>query len=627
MSDRLILWGIVIGYMIFVFVKGVLKVKRIGDADDYLVAGRNVRWFLLFCTMGATVIGGGYSIGAIGKTYEWGVLMLLVSTGGYLHFIFSGLVVAPQFRKAELYTVAGFFGYRFGEGPRFLVLILSLLFSVFIVAAQMAAFGTVLAAIMPGLAHVENALRWAILVAGCMVVIYSTAGGLLAVIHTDVYQFIVLLAGFAITLVFCIPDIAGSYNADTGKFVPSRFGTVDIIDPDSMARKLQQRTDPLSAYIRQQLDEEGLSLSETTARPDLEVLPSGDALVVEVTQGRAIVTALNSLLDDPNLYRPERFAHVELTEQTRDLLEGEVGGRELRRRNLSLLQDAYPAEITRNRMITPNFFKVEGGKGWLFLITTFLAFLLGETFAPGYATRYCVGRDIKETRLGIAGVGFFLALTFPVVLFFIALYARIHFPDIDPQQALPMVVEQLHSPIIGGLMIGALLMAVMSSADSALNSATAIFVKDLFEHQLGWEDRGDGRMLRLARICTAALGLAAILVAVLWSDIIGLLLFTYHVWAPAIILPVVVGAISKKRSRKLTRDIFVTMLAATVLTLMYRAVLFLSTRFELFSLDEATVEFMQGFDPAVFGVGVSCVVYALLRLLPSFDGGERATAA
>jgi hypothetical protein len=52
------------------------------------------------------------------------------------------------------------------------------------------------------------------------------------------------------------------------------------------------------------------------------------------------------------------------------------------------------------------------GKGWLFLITTFLAFLLGETFAPGYATRYCVGKNIKETRIGIAGVGVFLAFTF-----------------------------------------------------------------------------------------------------------------------------------------------------------------------------------------------------------------------
>jgi SSS family solute:Na+ symporter len=478
LSDTLIIWAIVAAYMAFIFVKGISKARRIGDTDDFLVAGRNVGWFMLFCTMGATVIGGGSSIGAIGKTYDWGVLMLLVSTGWYLHFIFSGLVVAPQFRRAELYTVAGYFGHRFGEGPRFVMMVLSLLFSVFIVAAQMAAFGSVLATLMPEFADMSRVLAWAILIGGAMVVIYSTAGGLLAVIHTDVYQFVILLAGFGVTLLFCVPDIAAA---------------------------------------------------------SLEEVPRW-------------------------------------------------------------------------------FFLPQGNRGWLFLVTTFLAFLLGETFAPGYATRYCVGRDVRETRRGIAGVGVFLALVFPAVLFCIALYARVHFPDIDPQQALPMVIMQLHNPWVAGLMIGALMMAVMSSADSALNSATTIFVKDLFEHQLGWKDRGDGRMLRLARIWTVLLGCTAIAVAVSWPDIIGLLLFTYHIWAPAVILPVCVGALVRKRSPALTRNIFVTMIAATGLTLLYRAILWVQGRGWWSPLGEDVFGLLENLDPSVFGVAASCVVFFLLSL-------------
>lgn len=482
MNDTFILWAIVIGYMLFVFIKGVSKVKHVGTTDDFLIAGRNVRWFFLFCTMGATVIGGGYSIGAIAKTYEWGILMLLVSTGGYLHFIFSGLFVAPAFRDAELYTVAGYFGHRFGEGPRFLMLLLSLLFSVFIIAAQMAAFGSVLSAILPSVADSQTILRYAILIGGVMVVIYSTAGGLMAVINTDIYQFVVLMLGFIITLIFCVPDIVGSW---------------------------------------------------------------------------------------------------------------------------SVMTDSIPE----------NFFKIEGGKGWIFLITTFLAFLLGETFAPGYVTRYCVGKNIKETKQGIAGVGFFLALTFPVILFFIALYARIHFPDIDPQQALPMVVKQLNNPYIGGLIIGALLMAVMSSADSALNSSTAIFVKDLFEHQLGWEDKNDGKMLRLARICSAVLGLTAILIAILWPDIIGLLLFTYHIWAPAVILPVIVGVFVKKRSMVLNRIIFYTMILSTVSTLVYKFLIYLHSSHEVIIFSDATYKLMNQIDPSVFGVIMSGIIFLILMLI------------
>ncbi|MFH2055785.1 MAG: hypothetical protein ABIJ61_07500, partial [bacterium] len=403
MSDRLILWAIVIGYMLFVFVKGVSKSKRIGSTDDYLVAGRSVRWFFLFATMGATVIGGGYSIGAIGKTYEWGILMLLVSTGGYLHFIFSGLVVAPQFRKAELYTVAGYFGYRFGERPRFVMLVLSLLFSVFIVAAQMAAFGTVLAAIMPSVADATSVLRWAIIISGLMVVIYSTAGGLLAVISTDVYQFVVLLLGFVIVLAFCIPDISSSYNPDTGKFVPTRFGSVDLVQPVALGRTIAQERDSLAVFLKAEFTPKEL---EQLREPD-------SAGHYSYERQRLLVAGLNRALDDEELSASPWLQELELSTQTRELLRADPSGRDRRRLNLSILQDLYPEAFTRNRTIPENFFKLEGGKGWIFLITTFFAFLLGETFAPGYATRYCVGKNIKETKLGIAGVGFFLALTFP----------------------------------------------------------------------------------------------------------------------------------------------------------------------------------------------------------------------
>jgi Na+/proline symporter len=604
MADRLILWAIVGGYILFVVTKGVLKVRNIGTTDDFLVAGRNVGWFFLFCTMGATVIGGGYSIGAIGKTYEWGVLMLLVSTGGYFHFIFSGLVVAPQFREAELYTVAGFFGHRYGEGPRFVMMILSLLFSVFIVAAQMAAFGTVLSAIMPDVASVGSILKWAILIGGSLVVIYSTAGGLIAVINTDFFQFLILMGGFIITLAFCIPDIASSYNSDTGKFIPTRFASIDIAEPAALASMWEDPADSLSRYIE----------SNLTA-PEKKVIAnvSSEGAATQ-EQEKVMVGILNRLAEDPNLYNPRRFAMANLTPQSTSYLGHEAEGLTLQRRNLSLLQDVYSKELTRNREIPAFFFKISGDKGWLFLITTFLAFLLGETFAPGYATRYCVGKNIKETKLGIAGVGFFLAFTFPVILFFIALYARIHFPGIDQQHALPMVVKQLNNPVVAGVMIGALLMAVMSSADSALNSSTAIFVKDLFEHQLGWEDKGDGKMLRLARICTAGLGVAAILIAVLWSDIIGLLLFTYHVWAPAVILPVALGALYKKRSKRMNRNILITMIAATVAALSYRGLLTLKNSFDLAIFPDSAYSFMSAFDTAIFGVLVSCIVFAALTL-------------
>lgn len=460
-----LLYAIVIGYMAFIFYKGVTKAKRIGSSDDFLIAGRNVGWLLLFTTLGATVIGGGYSIGAVAKTYELGLAFVIISMGGYLHFIFSGLIVAPQFRKAELYTVAGYFGWRFGEGSRFLAMVLSILFSVFIIAAQMAAFGTVLSALFPAIGSERLVLVLSILIGGAIVIIYSTAGGLLAVIYTDVYQFIVLFVGFIVTCALAVPTLIHDWGTITAK-------------------------------------------------------------------------------------------------------------------------------------LPPTFFMWDGGKGWLFVVSTFLAFLLGETFGPAYVTRYCIGRDVSHTKKGITGVGIALAFTFPFFILIVALYAQLTFPNADSQQALALVVKHLNNPIFGGLMIAALMSAVMSSADSALNSATTIFTKDLFEHQLRWSHRSDEYILRLARILTVILGIVSILVAVLFPDIIGLLLFTYQIWAPAIILPICIGAISSERGPQQNANVFWTMILSTVITLLYAYLPFAALK-----------GLVDQFEPAVFGVCVSAVIY------------------
>ena len=371
---------------------------------------------------------------------------------------FSGLFVAPYFRKAELYTVAGFFGHRFGPKSRFVAFILSLLFSIGALGAQMVAFGKIITSMIPQLPYL-----WAVIIGGGMVVLYSTAGGLLAVIHTDVYQFIILLFGFAITLIYCVPDLI-----------------------------------------------------------------------------------------------------------------------------------ANSAEISA--VIPTDFFQLEGGKGWMFLITTFLAFLLGETFAPGYATRYCVGKNIKETKRGISGAGIFLAFTFPVILFFIALYAKLHFPHIDSELALPKTILKLNNPVVGGLIIAALMCAVMSSADSILNSSTAIFVKDLYEEYLAKSTQNASKGLLIARVSSVTLGILGITMALVLPNVIDLLLLTYNLWAPGIILPVVIGVFSKQKFAGLNNVIFLTMVFSTIATILY-----MSTPFK---------EIIQ---PSVFGVLVSCIVFFIGR--------------
>jgi SSS family solute:Na+ symporter len=433
MQTHVIQYIIIALYFGFILVKGLLYSRKIRHQDDFLVAGRNIGGFFLLCTVGATVIGGGSSIGAIGKTYEWGILMLLVSTGWYLQFIFSGIFVAPRFRELRLYTVAGYFGKRFDENNRFLAFVLSMLFSIGVLGAQLVAFGKIITSMIAEIPYI-----WAVVIGSSIVILYSTAGGLKAVIHTDVFQFIILIAGFLLTLGLCIPELM----ANRDKLISS---------------------------------------------------------------------------------------------------------------------------------IPPNFFKLDGGKGWLFAITTFFAFMLGETFAPGYATRFVAGKSSKDTRKGIVGAGLFLTLTFPLILFIIALYARLNFPSIDNDQVLPVTILRLNNPVIGGLILAALMSAVMSSADSILNSATAIFVKDLYEHYFQ-KGKPEKQMhgLKISRYFSVIIGVSGVILAIILPDIIDLLLLTYTVWAPGIAVPVIVGIFTRKKSTAFNRLVLITSLTGIFVTLMLK---------------------------------------------------------
>jgi len=48
-------YTIILAYFIFIFTKGIRRSRDIDDSDDFLVAGRNIGWFFLLCTIGAPV--------------------------------------------------------------------------------------------------------------------------------------------------------------------------------------------------------------------------------------------------------------------------------------------------------------------------------------------------------------------------------------------------------------------------------------------------------------------------------------------------------------------------------------------------------------------------------------------
>lgn len=117
---------------------------------------------------------------------------------------------------------------------------------------------------------------------------------------------------------------------------PHRRTLHHLLDASSLAAKWQQGLDPLSQYLRDQMDPEGRSRL-LRWRPSAEV-PLGLKESILETLNRVI-------LGDRSVWTVRRFASVTLREETGELLRSSPSGESLRRLNRLLLEDGYPTEL------------------------------------------------------------------------------------------------------------------------------------------------------------------------------------------------------------------------------------------------------------------------------------------
>jgi len=171
-----------------------------------------------------------------------------------------------------------------------------------------------------------------------------------------------------------------------------------------------------------------------------------------------------------------------------------------------------------------------------------IAFLLlvGLTYVVGpdmYSRLFCA-KDGKTARVSVFWTAL-LIIPFAFCITLIGMGASALFPQISPEQAFPTVINEVFSPLLGGIVLAALLCAVMSSADTCLLTASTILVMDVirpFKPTLS-----ERKILSLSRWGIVVLGLCSLLLALTLKGVINALLFAYTIYTCGLILPVLAG--------------------------------------------------------------------------------------
>ncbi len=169
-----------------------------------------------------------------------------------------------------------------------------------------------------------------------------------------------------------------------------------------------------------------------------------------------------------------------------------------------------------------------------------LLLLVGLTYVVGpdmYSRLFCAKDDRTARASTFWTALFIIPVAFAITL--IGMGASALFPEIAPEQALPMVIKEVFSPLLGGIVLAALLCAVMSSADTTLLSASTILMVDI----VGWfrPSVNQSKIIPHSRWVIVLLGICSLIVALTLKGVISALLFAYTIYTCGVILPVIAG--------------------------------------------------------------------------------------
>ena len=195
---------IVVAYLVGMLTVGAVVSKvQIKNAKDYMVAGRRMGLFMVAFSLSANNIGGGCTTGLAQKAFgDWGMSAIWYVLAASIAMI-PLAYFAPKIRKTMAVTIPEVVGRRFGKGSSTFTAVLSILSLFCLTSSQIAASGVVIQSLTGIPTNV------ALLLAGLVVILYTTFGGMIADQVSDLIQFSIILVGLAIATPFVIRGCGG----------------------------------------------------------------------------------------------------------------------------------------------------------------------------------------------------------------------------------------------------------------------------------------------------------------------------------------------------------------------------------------------------------------------------------
>lgn len=223
-------YAILLLYAAVVAVIGWRASRRRPSADELFLAGRSLGWGVVGLSLFASNISSTTLIGLPGAAWASGISVANYEWMAALVLIFSAFAVVPWLLRAGVTTVPEWLERRFDGRLRRYLSGVSIGLSVLLdMAGSLYAGALVLMLFIPGLSLGGTCLAMA-LFAG----LYTAAGGLRAVVYTDVLQTVVLLLGATVLCALVLAEFGFSWARITEALEPERLSLIRPLDDPAL---------------------------------------------------------------------------------------------------------------------------------------------------------------------------------------------------------------------------------------------------------------------------------------------------------------------------------------------------------------------------------------------------------
>lgn len=216
-------WIVLLATLACMIAYGLHKGRGQSGAQSYLLADKQLPWYVVLLGIMATQASAITFLSAPGQAYTDGMRFVQYYFGLPIAMIVISVTFIPIFRKLNVYTAYQYLEDRFDRKTRMLTSLLFLLSRGLSTGISIYAPAIILSSILGWNIYLTN------IIMGGLLIIYTYTGGAKAVAHTQKLQFLIILASMGVAGYLVVHQLPAGVGMSDALYIAGKSGKLNVI--------------------------------------------------------------------------------------------------------------------------------------------------------------------------------------------------------------------------------------------------------------------------------------------------------------------------------------------------------------------------------------------------------------